>query len=91
MHYIWWKCAEGNVWEGLAFCKKINLTNIIIHANINGYSAYGSVDRQYLEDRLKIFFPSIIIHQTKNPDYLGGLDAYYHIIENADEINKILL
>ena len=85
------ECAEGNVWEGLAFCKKMNLQNIIIHVNINGYSAYGSVDRTYLEERLKVFFPPIIIHQTKNPAYLKGLDAYYHIIKNTKEINKILL
>ena len=69
----------------------MNLQNIIIHVNINGYSAYGSVDRTYLEERLKVFFPPIIIHQTKNPAYLKGLDAYYHIIKNTKEINKILL
>jgi transketolase len=84
------ECAEGSVWEALGFCYKSNMTNLIIHVNINGYSAYDSVDRVYLENRLKSFLPSIIVHQTKNPEYLGGLNAHYYVIKNEDEIDKIL-
>lgn len=83
------ECAEGSVWEALSFCKNNNITNIKIHVNINGFSAYDSVDRTYLEQRLKIFFPDIVIHQTNNPEYLGGLNAHYHIIKNNNEIDKI--
>jgi transketolase len=84
------ECAEGSVWEALAFCKKINLENIIIHVNINGFGAYDSIDRVYLENRLKIFLPSIIVHQTQNPKFLGELNAHYHVLKNEDDINKIL-
>jgi transketolase len=83
------ECAEGSVWEALSFCKNNNITNIKIHVNINGFSAYDLVDRTYLEERLKIFFPDIVIHQTNNPEYLGGLNAHYHIIKNMNEIDKI--
>jgi transketolase len=84
------ECAEGSVWEALAFCKNNNINNIKIHVNINGFSAYDLVNRDYLEQRLKVFYPDIIIHQTNNPEYLGGLNAHYHIMKNENEINKII-
>ena len=83
------ECAEGSVWEALSFCNNHKLTNLIIHVNINGYSAYDSVDREYLGKKLKVFLPSIIVHQTKNPDFLGGLNAHYCKIKNVDEIKMI--
>jgi transketolase len=84
------ECAEGSVWEALSFCKNNNISNIKIHVNINGFSAYDPVNRNYLEDRLKIFYPDIIVHQTTNPEYLGDLNAHYHIMKNDSEINKII-
>jgi transketolase len=84
------ECAEGSVWEALAFCTNQTLTNLKIHVNINGFSAYDAVDRQYLENRLKVFCPWIKIHQTKNPETLGGLKAHYHIIKQKDEIVNIM-
>jgi transketolase len=83
------ECAEGYIWEGLAYIQKQKITNLIIHVNINGYSAYDIVDRDYLEKRLKSFYENIIIHHTKNSTYLGGLNAHYHIMKNKDEIEKI--
>jgi transketolase len=85
------ECAEGSVWEALTFINNKKITNLIIHVNINGYSAYDAVDRIYLENRLKTFLPTINIHQTVNPDYLGGLNAHYHVLKNEDEIDKIIV
>jgi transketolase len=79
------ECAEGSVWEALAFCERKKLKNIFIHVNINGYSAYDKVDRNYLETRLKSFFPSIIVHQQENPEFLGGLNAHYHVMKTREE------
>jgi transketolase len=84
------ECAEGSVWEALAFCKNQNIENINIHVNINGFSAYDAIDRKYLADRLKIFFPNINIHQTTNPEYLGGLNAHYHIMKNVSDVENII-
>jgi transketolase len=84
------ECAEGSVWEALTFCQKTNLSNLIVHVNINGFSAYDAVDRVYLENRLKVFLPSIVIHQTTNPTFLGDLNAHYHVLKSEDEINKIV-
>ena len=83
------ECAEGYVWEALAYIKKQNITNLIIHVNVNGFSAYDAVDRDYLEKRLKAFNENIIVHQTKNPIYLGDLNAHYCVIKNETELKII--
>ena len=82
------ECAEGSVWEALAFIYKMELKNIIVHVNINGFSAYDSVDRNYLENRLKTFLPDINIHQTHNPSWLGGLNAHYHVMKKLTEFDN---
>ena len=84
------ECAEGSVWEALAFIKNKKISNLFIHVNINGFSAYDAVDRSYLEERLKVFLPNINIHQTQNPQYLGDLNAHYHVIKNINEIKQIM-
>lgn len=85
------ECAEGSIWESLRFINEYNLTNLIVHVNVNGYAAYDKVDCEYLIDRLKVFLPSIKIHKTSvnQFSFLHGLNAHYHIMnENELEIGK---
>ena len=84
------ECAEGSVWEALSFCKKNNLINMRLYVNINGFSAYDTVDRECLATRLMAFCPWVKIYQTQNPEFLGGLNAHYHILKTEDERNAIL-
>jgi transketolase len=84
------ECAEGSVWEALTFINNKQIDNLIVHVNINGFSAYDSVDRKYLEDRLKVFYPKIHVHQTINPTFLGDLNAHYHIMKDSKEIVSII-
>jgi transketolase len=56
--------AEGSVWEALRFIDEQALINIKIHANINGWAAYKSVDSDKLSQRLRAFLPSVNIHYT---------------------------
>jgi transketolase len=84
------ECAEGSVWEALSFCKKTNLTNIKIYVNVNGYSAYDEVDRNDLETRLKAFCPWAVVCNTQNPEYLGGLNAHYHVMKSEEELQNII-
>jgi transketolase len=58
------ECAEGSVWESLRFIDENNLSNIKVHANINGWAAYKPVDSNKLSQRLKLFLPEINIHFT---------------------------
>jgi transketolase len=85
------ECAEGSVWEALAFSHINNLTNFHVHVNINGYSAYDTIDTKYLSERLLSFNPRVKIWYTTSPNIpcMTGLKAHYHVL-NENEKNDIL-
>ena len=78
--------AEGSVWEALRFINDNHLSNIEVYVNVNGYAAYDKVDIKYLEDRLKVFLPTINIRYTSVNQYpfLRGLNAHYHVMSEED-------
>lgn len=80
------ECAEGSVWEALKTIVELNITNIEIHVNINGYAAYKTVDTKYLSKRLKAFLPEINLHYTSvhHFSFLKGLNAHYHVMKTED-------
>lgn len=73
------ECAEGCVWESLAFIHREKLRNLIVHVNVNGWSALSKLDTINLCERLRAFLPSVVIHKTSVEQYpfLRGLDAHY--------------
>lgn len=73
------ECAEGSVWESLRLIHDMNLRNIEVHVNANGYACYDPVDTHYLEKRCKAFLPDIHFHKTKVNElsFLAGIDAHY--------------
>jgi len=85
------ECAEGTVWEGLAFVKKHTMRNLSVHVNVNGYSAYDSVDREDLTARLFAFCPWVVVHQTENPSFphLEGLEGHYHVMKTDEECHLL--
>ena len=85
------ECAEGSVWEALKCIYEMNITNIHIYVNVNGYAAYDSVDIDYLVLRLKSFLPNINIEYTSVEQYpfLKGLNAHYHIMSEKDYLSVI--
>ena len=78
--------AEGSVWEALRFINDNHLSNIEVYVNVNGYAAYDKVDIKYLEDRLKVFLPTINIRYTSVNQFpfLKGLNAHYHVMSEKD-------
>lgn len=80
------ECEEGSVWESLKTIYEENISNLIVHVNINGYAAYKKIDKQYLSERLKIFLPRINIYYTNVEEFsfLKGLNAHYHIMKEGD-------
>jgi transketolase len=80
------ECAEGSIWESLAFIHSHNVKNIEVHCNVNGYSAYDAIDKEYLIARLKAFLPSIVIHETSVNafSFLRGLNAHYHVMSEEN-------
>ena len=81
------ECAEGSIWEALAFIEIQKLTNISVHVNINGYSAYNTVNTDYLQSRLLSFLPSVHIWKTNAPslEFMEGLQSHYHTIKSSTE------
>jgi len=78
------ECAEGSIWEALRFIEDENLSNIEIHANLNGWAAYKPVDTEKLTNRLKTFLPSINIHYTDVNEVIKfetPLAAHYTVIK----------
>jgi transketolase len=80
------ECAEGSIWEALAFVKNQSIDNLQIYVNINGVCAYDYIDKEYLIKRLKIFLPSINIRESEIPDYnfAKGILAHYYILTEED-------
>lgn len=85
------ECAEGSIWETLQFIHNKNIKNIEVHVNVNGYAAYDTINKKYLIDRLKVFLPSIIIHETSVDQFsfLNGLNAHYHVMSENDYNNGL--
>ena len=71
-------CAEGSVWEALRFAYENKVTNLKLYVNANGWSAYDTVDLDYLENRIKAFHPDVNYVRTTVEHFgLKGLHAHY--------------
>lgn len=71
------ECAEGCVWESLAFIQKANLRNLSVHVIANGFCALGTVDLEYLEARLRAFLPDIALHRPLYDLLPAGVQSHY--------------
>ena len=72
------ECAEGSVWEALRFAFENKVTNLKLYVNANGWSAYDTVDLDYLEKRIKAFHPDVNYVRTTVEHFgLKGLHAHY--------------
>jgi transketolase len=74
---------EGSCWEAMAFAYKERLFNLKLHINVNGWSAYESVDVDYLVRRIKAFYPMAEIHFTNSEllPFSSGLDSHYKVMD----------
>jgi transketolase len=81
--------AEGSIWEALRFIDDENLSNIEVHANVNGWAAYKPVNSDKLTQRLKSFLPEINIHYTDVNEIIQfetSLAAHYVMANNDMKI-----
>jgi len=80
------ECAEGSIWESLAFIKNNKLNNLKVYVNVNGMCAYDYIDTDYLIQRLKSFLPDINIVLTEPTDlgFAKGLLTHYYVLKEQD-------
>jgi transketolase len=84
------ECAEGSIWESLAFITKHPVNNLEVYVNINGMGAYDSIDIDYLVCRLQAFMPriNIRISEPYKWSFAQDLLTHYYVLtaENYAEI-----
>jgi len=77
--------AEGSIWETLAIADRFEVNNFVPHVIANGYGAYGPIDIEALEYRLRAFFPCVVhqIPQERYPEWLRGLPGHYLVLTDV--------
>jgi transketolase len=78
------ECAEGIVWECLAFVSEHPELPITIHVNANGFAATRPVDRNTLSRRLYNFCPKLHFHWTTNAPFEGTVAAHYSTLTSEE-------
>lgn len=71
---------EGSSWEALRLVSDLNLTNLKVYTNFNGYSAVSEVDLNKLQERLFAFCPDIEFRLTENGKGFDGVQGHYKTI-----------
>lgn len=91
------ECAEGCVWESLKFIQENKIKNIEIYVNMNGYSAIGKIDVDYLSKCLTAFYSDIKIRITNVEAFKFlngcGIEAHYKVMSQEDyesSLNELL-
>lgn len=85
-------CAEGSVWESLRIAAEQRLENLRVTVISNGTSAYGNVDQEYLEHRLKTTYPLVFarVNLFEFPEWLQGVGGHYVVMNETQyrEVSK---
>lgn len=80
------ECAEGSIWEALMIAKKLDVSNLKVYVNANGYSAYDKTNVDSLIKMTKAIGFPVRFYLTAPPDiiFLRGLKAHYHVMDEDD-------
>lgn len=80
------ECAEGSIWESLAFVQQQPVPNLEIYVNINGMGAYDHINVDYLVQRLQAFLPRINIRISKPYTWSFAQDllTHYYVLNEQD-------
>ena len=84
------ECAEGSLWEALRIATEQRLENLRIIVLCNGYGGFGKIEIESLEERLKLFYPCVVVKANlfNYPDWMQGQDGHYVVM--SDEQYKEL-
>ena len=83
--------SEGACWETLQIADELELYNIKIYLNANGYSCIKEVNLDKLEKRIKSFFPVKFIRTNVDrfPEWLQGYDGRYAVLDE-ERVKELL-
>jgi len=72
---------EGSNWEALRIKKSLELENLHIYANFNGYTAVDEINKMQLETRIKSFDDTVEFRYTTNGiSFLNGINGHYDVL-----------
>lgn len=71
---------EGSNWEALRLIHDLELDQISIYCNFNGYTAVREYNRDLLEKRIRSLVKDIKVYYTDNGDGLGGVQGHYKVL-----------
>lgn len=84
---------EGSWYEALRIVADNRLENLRITIIANGYGAYDPIDTTDLDNRVNVFYPTLVVRTNMFawPDWLQGLKAHYAVMnkEQYEEIIKL--
>lgn len=89
------ECAEGSIWEALNNFEELQLDNLFIYVNINGWGAYRRINVEVLEKSIYSHTPTmsknIKFYHTSVEQYgfLIGNDAHYHVMTEDEYAQTI--
>lgn len=90
------ECCEGSIWESLYYLSKNSIKNLHIYVNINGYSAYDTIEVSKLETILDSFGIENL-YSVDTSDYLKrfgflhdkGIEAHYCKIPDEETLKQL--
>lgn len=74
------ECAEGSIWEALRLKRQLELDNLKLYLNRNGWAAYTETASYWLPQN-----GCIQVHTSVEQfPFLKGLDAHYYVLTQKD-------
>jgi transketolase len=80
------ECAEGSIWEALNIFSMLELENLYIYVNLNGWGAYQHIDAMSLMSKILAHVDTLQrnVHFRRSSvnqyPFLFGLDAHYRVM-----------
>ena len=68
---------EGEEWEVFRIKKDLNLINLKVYCNLNGYSACSVIDKYLLKQKILLFCPDAKVYFTENAEGFEGVQGHY--------------
>lgn len=78
------ECSEGSVWEALRIQKELQVENLIVYVNINGWGAYKDINSMQLSNQLKYMSWAIPRFYREEFPFLTGQDAHYKTLTEEE-------
>lgn len=71
---------EGSNMEALRIADELNLKNLEIHCNFNGFTAVRKIDPMAIWNRINFYRGKIFLHKTDNGEGFDSVGGHYKVL-----------